>query len=387
MKKPCIAILCGLVLAGCTAHKEYDISYGVNPEMTLFEQELSFPVGSSGAIGLQYLLDEVQPTLVSLGLEQDILSQDEEGNIVVSQSGNLVEASPYRVLVEMEEAGLPNVWTVESDPASPVVSFLGSLFDIRILRQRFEFSANNPLNTSITLQATSTLTALDDSYETVHSEEVVLEESTVKRNRSLVLATFSVPDEFASCMLSAQVQSLEYRLPDNFRDRFDSYSSPFIVEFRHEASLAVGGGFMQRLSPEVNAGLNVARYRLRQMQLNVEVENTLPLAVVLDSAKVYKVETGDEEAGVDENVRITQGLRVEGGSLEQPSVSTLRLEVEALEGTLPDLSKFRLYLTLKGDEKLEDVLLNVRQGARITKASALIKGGITLFNDGGTDDE
>ena len=188
-------------------------------------------------------------------------------------------------------------------------------------------------------------------------------------------------------MLSAQVQSLEYRLPDNFRDRFDSYSSPFIVEFRHEASLAVGGGFMQRLNPEVNAGLNVARYRLRQMQLNVEVENTLPLAVVLDSAKVYKAETGDEEAGVDEHVRITQGLRVEGGSLEQPSVSTLRLEVEALDGTLPDLSKFRLYLTLKGDEKLEDVLLNVRQGVRITKASALIKGGITLFNDGGTDDE
>ena len=136
MKNPCIAVLCGLVLAGCTAHKEYDISYGVNPEMTLFEQELSFPVGSSGAIGLQYLLDEVQPTLVSLGLEQDFLSQDEEGNIVVSQSGNLVEASPYRVLVEMEEAGLPNVWTVESDPASPMVSFLGSLFGIRILRQR-----------------------------------------------------------------------------------------------------------------------------------------------------------------------------------------------------------------------------------------------------------
>ena len=65
--------------------------------------------------------------------------------------------------------------------------------------------------------------------------------------------------------------------------------------------------------------------------------------------------------------------------------------IEAAEGTIPDLENIKLSLVCAGAEGLETVPMNIHQGLKVTKATAILNGGIVFFgdenNNEGNDDE
>ena len=85
-----------------------------------------------------------------------------------------------------------------------------------------------------------------------------------------------------------------------------------------------------------------------------------------------------DDASVDENVRIVADFTIPGGTLENPAVTPLTFSIEALEGTLPDISGLRLSVNLQGQPGLKPTPLSIRQGLFVKSSSARLTGGITI---------
>ena len=131
--------------------------------------------------------------------------------------------------------------------------------------------------------------------------------------------------------------------------------------------------------PISNLSAPIGRYKLKKAVAKLELENTLPLDVAIDSIHVLKPVT---EEGVDPEVNtdivITHPINVAAGSLEKPVVSPVEVQIEALEGTVPDITGLKIFISVKGNDALAATRLSSKQGLYIKSSSVKLVGGITL---------
>ena len=123
----------------------------------------------------------------------------------------------------------------------------------------------------------------------------------------------------------------------------------------------------------------MAKYKIKKFKVDLAVDNTVPLALTVNDIKVLKPKEDENDPDeVDDNVRITTGFTLAGGTLEQPATTAFTLTVEALTGTLPDIDRLSLSFELASQPGLGVVTISALQGIHVKSASAKLSDGITI---------
>jgi hypothetical protein len=363
------------VLPSCS-DKRYDIDEGFNKEFTLFEEEIVVPVGSIGPVTVGYLLQNLS---LGGGFEE-LFKVDEDGEIRMHSESVIYAVNVFRLEQEAGDVSQDFTFSPGDNSGYPggVVSLLGML-GLHCLGQQIEFTATNPLWKQVPVRAQVEVSCLDKNYETSFQTQGTIDQTLRSNTRTpATLLGIDLPAEIRDPVQSVALNGLELDLPANptgnlyEENEFDVFS----FGLRYTYRIGVGEGFHIPLSLRVkDARLPIGKYKLHQCEASLELENTLPVSVTVNSVKVLR---DTEEQEVDENIVITGGITVGAGSPQKPSVNTLKLEVQALEGTIPDIHGLEIDLEVNGAPGFEDVALSSAQGLSIKSSSARLRGGFTI---------
>ena len=93
---PFLSLLLTVLLPAC-AGKEYDMSEGLNTELTLFEEEVSVPVGKIGPFTLSTVLDRLSAVEGIGTLLSDYIKVDHDGALYLEDSETFYRDNIYEV--------------------------------------------------------------------------------------------------------------------------------------------------------------------------------------------------------------------------------------------------------------------------------------------------
>ena len=356
-------------LAACT-HPEYDLSKGVDLTVRLFEDEITVPLGSTQPITVKATLGKT--------LLYDFVKEDANGLLWAEGENETYSVDIYEILASKpaETTSAPFTWETGYHFSSPagMISTLGFL-GFAAPNQTVTLKAYNPLTKPIGLTGVASATARNPTtYEQTWSQTQELNETLQSSSNVKTIYTFDVPVKDG--VSAIVVDNLTLSLPADPAGYLRSKSQPrFILSVQHRANVAVPPTFsMTQALPLSGLNVPLGRYKLSKCVAELTLVNTLPLDVTINSLQVLQ----SDGATVDDNIVISDGIEVAGGSIEAPTESTVRLQVEALTGTIPDITDVKIDVTVKGSETHHETILSAKQGLSVKSASAKIVGGITL---------
>ena len=377
-----LLLLLPLVLA--CSRSEYDISEGVNTEMTLFEDEISIPVGSVGPFTLGSvfgLLGEIE----DLGeVLTQYLAEGPDGTVYTMDAGSIYRANIYELEKELEDPGVSQSLEVGSASCyiGGLVGLMGYL-GMRCINQKAVITMDNPLRRKIDVSCNAQY-YVSDGDDVAHFPIEGLDSFTIPSSAAEeALTELDIPGDLYNPIDVIELEDLRLELPANPTSRIANKEGNLCVSvnYRYTTGITLADTFafpLEGFSPgPIN--LPIGDYKLKKCELSLELENTLPLQVeVSDIQALLPRENESQETVVDENIRIASGFTVQGGTLDHPAVTPITLTIEALEGTLPDIPALLLSLKLKAQTGLEPTPLSTRQGLFIKSSSARLSGGITI---------
>ena len=369
----CLLLLLPLVLA--CSRKDYDISEGLNPEMTLFEKEIRLPLGSIGPFTVNDMFDKLGD-MPGLGeFLAQYISMGKDGGITVTDTGNIFSANVYEVEKELKDPGVASEWNA-GEQTGYVAGIMGTLgfLGLTVVKQKFVITATNPLKESVPVTSHSTYKG-DGFSGPIEG----MDSFTLPRRSTEELVSQTLPDNVVSPISSLELSDLTFSLPANPTSLIHDKESKvfFSFDYNYTGNLAVGEKFhfmLASFSPgEVK--LEIGKYKLKQCEITLELENTLPMKASIGKFAAYSL----TEKGVkDENLLITPDISIAGGSPEHPATTKFTLCIEAKEGTIPDIGEIRFDLDLAAQPGLGAVALTSKEGLYIKNASAILSGGITI---------
>lgn len=378
MRRFYLLLLPLLPLLFACSHREYDISEGFNKEVKLFENELTVPVGSIGPLQLGSVLDKLFQIEGIGPLLAEFLKEGEDGYMNMFYSGNIFKLNVYEMEKELDDVSSPSSYASSYESGyvgglAGSVSFLG----LRAMDQKVSFTASNPLRDPVQVSCTP-------SYNCIGPDDMVVAPIDGLDNFSLDYSgptrvlDFSLPDNVITPLTFLSLYNLQLSLPARPTSRIMDKSGNvyFSLDFDYTGKLAVSEAFKFQLhdfSPgDVN--LEIGKFNLSFCQVSLDLENSIPMQVGIDNVRVLM----EDGKTVDENIQITSGIIIAGGTLEHPATTRITLAVEALEGTIPDIHGIMLDIDLAGQPGLEKPVVSTRQGVYMKSSSATLYGGITL---------
>ena len=385
MNRFILLIAIALCMAACS-HKEYDLSEGLNKEITLFGDEISLPIGSIGPVTLQYAMGSLG-NIEDLGsMVSEYIKQDAEGMLFIADSGDIYRNNIYEIEKEMGDVSEARTWDAGSQFASVggIASLLG-LIKLKCCNQSLSISAANPLSVNITANCGATIKYTGASGE-VTMPVAELDNATLKKRSEQELFSLALPADVTEPVNSIEFSHLALDMPATPTSRISDRTGNLFLAFTYsfKSGITVGEGFSFPLK-NISTGrvnLPLGSYRLKKCEIELELENTIPLSVTIDNIRVLEPrESKSEEAVVNENITVSSGITVAGGSMEKPSTTVIKVAIEALSGAIPDIPELLLDLQLNAQPNLGVVPLSVKQGLYVKSSSAKLSGGITLGNN------
>ena len=365
------------LLLACS-HREYDISEGFSKEVTLFENEITVPVGSIGPLRLGSVLDKLFQMEGVGSLLADFLKEGEDGYMNMFYSGNIFKLNVYEMEKELEDVSSPSSYTssYESGYVGGLAGTVGYL-GLRAMDQKVSFKATNPLRDPVQVSCTP-------SYNCIGPDAMVVAPIDGLDNFSLDycgttrVLEFSLPNDVITPLTFLSLYNLQLSLPARPTSRIMDRTGNvfFSMDFDYTGKLAVSEAFkfqLHDLSPG-DVKLEIGKFNLSFCQVSLDLENSIPLQVGIDNVRMLK----EDGKTVDENIQITSGIVIAGGTLEHPATTRIILSVEALEGTIPDIHGIMLDIDLAGQPGLEKPVVSTSQGVYVKSSSATLYGGITI---------
>lgn len=362
-------VLSAGLFQGCSDMR-YDTSEGFDKDITLFAEEISVPVGSIGPITVESLLMQS-----SIGkMLSAFMTVKEDGSFELSTTNKLFSINVHRL--EKEAGDVSNPFTYKagdrSASVSGVVSMLG-LMGLKTLEQNVTIMATNPLGSKVPFRATFGLTC-----GTSYSKSTPLDLSLAGMSTApYAIHEFALPVEIRDVVTEVSLKSLEMDMPEHPVDKIydDTQGDVFAFSSKHTCKLGVGETFSLPYKHTLKDTIAIGKYQLSACDATIELENTLPLAVTINSIQVLKNVETDE---VDDNITITPDITIAGGSPSAPGVTNLKLHVAAKTGTIPDIHGLKIDLVVKAQPGSEGVVLSGKQGLYVKSSSAKVSGGITI---------
>lgn len=375
-----IPFLFGLLMVAACENEAYDTEK-LSMEVTLMEDEISVPLGNLGPFNLELV---TQAPMVGQILGA-VLTTEEDGTLLCKTDEVLYNISVYEIMVKAKDMSTPFSYPVGDKTTTPsTLSSMFQTFGFRSVDQHVTLTASNPFDNSYTLGGNAYVACMNTvSYETAYEQSFPLADIPVRRSYSPTkLLDMDLPDSVYFTPSDLGFKNLSFNLPDHLQDHIrDSQNTK--IEFTAAYSGHIAAGEKGELplamfgltSVSVNFKLPIQDYEFKDVEVSLDLENTLPLQVELTG---LRLKTG-EEPTVDENLVATPGnLVIQGGSVEKPGVTPITLNIKALEGTIPDITGIEMGITIKSAPGYADTLLSLKQGVRVKSASATLRGGITL---------
>lgn len=360
----------GLFLA--CSDMRYDISEGFDKDITLFAEEISVPIGSIGPITVESLLlkSEIGQSLA------EFLSVQEDGSFQLESKTQIFAINVHRL--EKEAGDVSEAFTYKGGDQrasiSGIVSMLG-LLDLQPLEQAVELTATNPLTLSVPFRTTFGVSSKNAGYSTSTPLDIKL---SSYRYEPYSIYKFALPASVHDMAGDISLKSLELDLPAHPVNRIANDTRGDVFSFVCKHTCKIGTSEKFNFSQEVfieDAKLEIGKYQLSECDVNIVLENTLPLSATINGVEVLK---SVEPEVVDENITVTPGITIAGGSPEAPGVTNLKLHIAAKTGTIPDLHAIQIDLLIKTQPGCEDVPLSGKQGLYVKSSSAKLSGGITI---------
>ena len=363
----------GLFL-GCSDMR-YDTSEGFDKDITLFADEISVPIGSIGPITVESLLLQS-----SIGkMLSAFMTVKDDGSFQLETPNDIFSINVNRMEREAADVSKPFTFkggdqTANVSGVASMLSFLG----LKALEQNVTIMATNPLRVQVPFRATFELNCKNASYEVSYSTSSPLELNLASRTtEAYSIHGFTLPENVRDLVSEISLKSLEMDMPDHPVDKIndDTLGDVFAFSSKHTCKIGVGETFSFPYKHKLKDTIAIGKYQLSEADATIELENTLPLAVTINSIKVYK---DIEKEEVDDNITITPEITIAGGSPAAPGVTNLKLHIAAKTGTIPDLHGILIDLVVKAQPGCEGVVLSGKQGLFVKSSSAKVSGGITI---------
>lgn len=381
------AILVSALLCSCNGNLDYDTSKGINTEMTLFQEEISVPIGSIGPLTIGSALDKLN-TVPGIGsMVSQFIQVGEDGYLRMDDKGSILRINAYELEKLAADPSKPFTWNAGYQFAS-VGGMVGALamLGLKTVNQHLTITASNPFFEKVPMKCKASISCRAADYTTSYTAPIPelsscqLESANAKQK----LATIDIPANITDIVSTVTLEDLTFDLPEKMTSTIDKTSNNLLLGLSYEYYCRVAVGEKLNLpiisGPIKGVDLPLGQFRLKKCRVTVELVNTLPLSVIVKDVKVLKpVETEGAEAEPDSNISITPGeIKIEGGSEEKPATSRLTLEFEAAEGTIPDIKGLRADITIAGQPGMNAVPLTTKQGLYVKSSSAKLSGGITI---------
>lgn len=379
--------LCGLlpvllaILSSC-ANPDYDISEGLNKEITLFEEGISVPIGSIGPFTIESVLGRVS-SIEGVGeLLGEYLKVDDEGFLSMDDSGDIFRINAYELGERIGDVSYPYTWDAGDQIASMggMVSLLGYL-NLLPINQKIIVSASNPLSKAVHVGCDAAVlsSTSDDDFSSPIDE---LSDCTLKRSRTTEIASVSLPEDLTTPVDMLSLSGLKLELTSDPVSSIADREGELFFAFTYDYScgLSVGEEFNLPLN-DISAGelnLPIGQFKLKKCEVSLVLESTIPIAVSVSNIRVLKsVESGQ----VNSDIAISGDITLPGGSLASPATSSITLTIESLSGTIPDIAGVLLDLNLAAQPGLGPVPISTGQGVFLKSSFAKLSGGITIPQD------
>lgn len=380
MKKSLVLLFAAaaLLAAGCS-HKEYDLTDGINKEISLFEKGITVPVGNIGPVTLNDLLERMGDSPL-LSMAKDFLpAADEDGWLCVTMqkkevySAHILEID--RKITDKDKPYVVDFGTL--DTSAPLgVTLMGAVGFV-FPNQQAVFYARQPLNVPAPLTGLAQMRAMDmDTFSTVYLAEKDLGGTSVPQGSSdYEIARLEAQEGVYAGVNAIALENLKMELPANMTDRqYASYNKEFTISCSYKSRLGVGPKLKLPMSNfPIKFSLPLGRFDLRKASVSMDVENTLPIRLELTEVSAL-----DEDGNVNPAISIGGGIIIQGGLPSMPAISPVTLEIEALEGRIPDLYGLQLSFVVSAEPALPVSPIRVDQGISVKSANATLTGGITI---------
>lgn len=375
--------LLSLPLVLACSRSEYDITENINMEMTLFEEEISVPVGSLGPLTLDDVFDKLGEMEGVGELLAQFVKIGPDGELYVEEEDNIYKINVYELEKQLEDAGKASLWNAGDLRAYPggiasILSYLG----LHPVNQTTIIMMSNPLRVEVpaTSSASYTYRQAAGGDETVPIAE--LGSFTIPRRASNKEMAWLDISGLTTPLSSLNLENFTLELPASPTSKIASKTGNlfFSVDYYYSGGVSLGDKFSFSLDSLSSGRLDlpIGAFKLKKCEVELELESTLPLQVEIKRIRACKAGEGDEAGPVDENIQIVTGFTVQGGSMEKPAVTPIKLSIEALEGTIPDISSLAIDLELRAQPGLGPVALNARQSLFVKTSSVRLVGGITI---------
>lgn len=376
MRKLILSLLCLSALSACE-NKAYDTEKLVT-EVSLLEGEISVPIGNIGPFTLDLALkSETIGTILGAFIETE-----EDGTLLGKVQENMYTINVYEIIAKTKDMSEPFTYPLPDQEFTPgTLAGLLQSYGFHVVDQHVTLLLNNPLTAEYTISGETFVSCLDTrTYETRYSQKYPLENHVIRRGfGSSVLLDTTIPDTVHFSPSGIGIQNISLQLPAHMDEKLNARE--FIFGTRYSNHLAAGEDAEIPLdmfglrTVTVNVKLPIRAYRFKEVEVSLDVENTLPLQVTLSNVRLF---TGEKPA-VDENLVVSpETTVVKGGSLDNPATTPVTLKLRALEGTIPDITSIRMDLSAQSAPGFADTRLSAKQGIRVQSASATLRGGITL---------
>lgn len=361
----CIALL---PIFGCT-DRAYDLSDGLNKEITLFQDEIYVPVGDVGPLTIQSLVGNLLSSILPMG---------QDGTITADSESEIYKVNVYDVAALNPDPSAPYHWEIGSKSGMPsgVGSALGFL-GFKFTGQRVAVKFRNPLFAKLPVSATAKVVCRGKDYQESYSETKEIKGFTADYGSvPSTLCEFSLPDTVQDGVSAITLENLSVDLPaDQIPNIFTKDQLYYIFSAQYKANVALGDNFsMEQILPLRNLDVPLGQFRLRKCRASFDLVSTLPMNVTLKKIRLL-----DADGKPVEDVVFSQDVLIAGGTPTQPAATPVQFQVEAVRGSIPDIHAVEVSFLLQSAPGLGSVPLSMQQGISLKSASVKISGGITLF--------
>jgi len=371
-----------MLLTAC-ADMNYDTTDGrLDKEITLFNDQVSVPVGDIGPLSLGILIDKA-------GYRESIQSfvkEDSDGYLVLEKEGDVYNNVTMFMAATIADPTKPADFSVADFKGNiETMSSLVTMLGIAIPRQSFSLTATNPLTDEIGISGKVSLLA--EAKGDLPAGAVVTQEFSQKKvaagaNKAVF---FEIDSDSDRPFTQYEVSNLQIHLPASLSEKDPlSGMSVLTLGYIYKAYLALGDGFSFPLSHDLdNLNVPLGQFRVKEATIRTEVSSELPMALTIDKLEVL-VEKVDEDGKKSveplEDIVVSTPISIAPGSTGNPVISPLEIEIRSITGTIPDITAIRLEATIQNPTDIADKRLGMNQKVYFNNLRATVSGGITIQN-------
>jgi len=378
MKKYFYLLFFPLVLWACE-NKAYDTE-NLNKEVTLFEKEISIPVGNMGPFTLEDILntEKLKGIKDMLG---DVLKTDSEGYLKADAEENFWLISAYEVALNAPDLTQPFDYKAGSKGTAPsgLASLLAAM-GFGCGEQKVTLCLTSPLREAFKMNTTCNLSCMNlRTYQPSYSESVSLDPEIPSGASSYVLKEFVLPDDVSDMPSEIEFADVVFHLPANLPDKIrSSRISNFTFYMGYTGYITAGSNVSLPINDFIiKFNIPLESFTFSDAQLSMNLVSTLPLDVTLSNLRVMRAGDPTEQ---NDNIEISQNVVVKGGSLEKPAVTPVTFQLKAKEGVLADFGGIKANIAISSAPGFAKTRLSLKESVSVQSATATLRGGLTIFD-------